>query len=141
MNKVRFGKNVVGCQGFMSRRCSCGIRSMATLSDLAAFLVNKNHIRWDPPKATVVGRIRIGGRAQTTSPADGIFGALNGYQRSEYARVVGPLYVSPLGSRWADGLRDRYEPGVEVISSDESFGGDMTSWIENLAASVGADEG
>lgn len=129
---------VRGCGGYVSARCSCGIRSMSTLSALADFMAESRQLARDPYKATVVGRVRIGGKVQHRIPG---LPAREGYQRSEYAEIVGPLYVSPLGIRWQ--IEANYGPGVAVQAPD--FGQEwlrskprQQEWLELLAESVAA---
>lgn len=100
------------CQGLVSPVCSCGVRSMDSLANLAWFL--EAPARRDPAKASVIGRIELGGRMQTQIPGRNL-GA--GYQRALYARIAGPLYVSPLAAGFADALRDAYAP-LQVHAPD-----------------------
>jgi hypothetical protein len=122
------------CQGPASATCSCGIRSMATLRDLVAFLGRDRQIIRHPDKSAVVGRIRIGGVVQRRIPG---FRPKTGYQRSQYAEIIGPLYVSPRFRRWADPLAAAYRP-VEVVGPDLLPDTDgQWDWIQRLAEHLG----
>ncbi len=105
---------------------------MSTLEQLATFLRREGEqLRRHPLKATVVGRIAIGGRVERQIPG---LTPKPGYQRSEYARLVGPLYVSPLGVDHLDGLRWAYAGMVTVHPPDvsaEQVG--QQQWLERLA--------
>jgi hypothetical protein len=100
------------CSDRVSARCSCGIRSMSTLEHLAAFLRREGEqLRRHPLKATVVGRVAVGGRIERQIPG---LTPKPGYQRSEYATLIGPLYVSPLGADHLQGLQWAYGGMVAV---------------------------
>ena len=119
------------CSGYVSERCTCGIRSMATLTDLAAFLARDRHLIRYPRKAAVVGRVRIGGKMQHRIPG---LPKRQGYQRSEFAYLAGPIFVSPFGgaSRHFDALTARYS-GVEVVGPDLiPDASSNQDWLERL---------
>lgn len=121
------------CQGYMSEDCSCGIRGMDTVSNLAAFFhCQHNLIGRDPHKADVVGRIQLGGRVHRTFPDGDV---MVGYRRAEFARIVGPLYVSPLMGGHYEALAAAYGP-VEVLppSAVPSGSEGQQGWLDSLAA-------
>ncbi len=104
---------------------------MSTLEHLAAFLRLGGQLRRHPLKASVVGRIAIGGRVERQIPG---LTPKPGYQRSEYATLVGPLYVSPLGADHLTGLQRAYAGVVSVhppAASAEQVG--QQEWLERLA--------
>jgi len=120
------------CLGYVSKDCTCGIRSMATLRDLAAFLAHDRQIHRYPLKAAVVGRVRIGGRVEHRIPG---LPRREGYARSEFAVLAGPLYVSPFGgAKHLDALARDYR-GVEVVAPDLPHT-NAQEWLEELAAHV-----
>lgn len=118
------------CLERVSPSCSCGIRSMSSLPHLAAFLASNHQLDRHPLKATVVGQVAISGRVQRRVPG---LPPRAGYQRSQYASLVGPLYVSPLGRTHLDGLRRTYEPAVRIVAPDAVASGQQ-EWLDALAA-------
>jgi hypothetical protein len=124
------------CSDRVSPRCSCGIRSMRTLEQLAAaFLRGGEQLRRHPLKATVVGRILIGGRIERQIPGP-LSKPKPGYQRAEFATLAGPLYVSPLGADHLEGLLRAYGGMVPVHAptvAAEQVG--QQEWLEGLARS------
>ncbi len=122
------------CNGYLSSSCTCGIRSIASLRSLAAFLAGDGTLRRDPSKAGAVGLVRIGGRVQRRNPG---LAPPAGYQRSEFAELVGPLYVSPSGARWADGLEQQYRR-IQVVSPEP--GAAMQGWLAGLAEHLEPNE-
>lgn len=122
------------CNGYLSPSCTCGIRSMSTLSHLAAFLASDRQLERHPLKASVVGRVLIGGRVQHRIPG---LPAVTGYQRSEFAVIDGPLYVSPVAAEHYDALRHVYD-SAQVAPVPPSYveGSGQQNWIERLAQRV-----
>lgn len=106
---------------------------MATLSNLAAFLAKDDQLYRHPDKSAVVGRVRIGGRVQHRIPG---LPRSEGYQRSEFAQLLGPLYVSPRAADWVVALREQYSP-LDVIGPDQMPAADsQQEWLEKLAVHV-----
>jgi hypothetical protein len=120
------------CIGYVSASCTCGIRSMATLLDLANFVSDGRQLIGHPPKAWVVGRVRIGGRVQHQIPA---LPPQHGYQRSEFAEIDGPLYVSPGAAKHLKDVVAHYGSARSpVFGPDFITGADGPhDWLELLA--------
>ena len=120
------------CQGLVAEACTCGIRSMMTLANLAAFWGAHPDV---PHRASVVGRIRYGGKVQHRIPD---LKVREGYTRSEYAELVGPLFVSPFGGAgWRAGrLASEYAP-IELFGPEHIVdAADTHDWLEKLAERV-----
>lgn len=128
------GKAPRRCGGYVSVRCTCGIRSMDTIACLAAFLATDRQLDRHPEKAAVVGRVRFGGRVEHRNPG---LRPPEGYNRSEFAELIGPLFVSPMAASHADGLRRTYRGCAEVVPPDATPAGSaqrQQEWVEQLAA-------
>ena len=121
-----------GCKGSVSASCTCGIRSMATLPDLATFLAMGRQLDGHPDKASVVGRVRIGGKVQHHIPA---LQPHQGYQRSEFAQIDGPLFVAPVAARHFKAVAAHYGSARSpVFGPDLITGADgPQDWLEQLA--------
>ena len=96
------------CPGGARAGCSCGLRSMATLIELLTY---QRAYRATWPWMEVVGRVEIDGavhrRTLNLTPWPG-------YQRSEFGRVAGPLFVAPWAAGHVEGLQGAYGPSVDV---------------------------
>jgi hypothetical protein len=121
------------CQGTVAPTCTCGVRSMTTLENLAAFMASDRQLDRHPEKAAAIGRVRIGGRIQHHNPG---LPRPEGYNRSEYAELIGPVFVSPLADRWTGGLSAQYGPDVLVVPPESTPAGvarGQQAWLEALA--------
>jgi hypothetical protein len=120
------------CLGLVSASCTCGIRSLATLPDLAGFLADGRQLDGFEATPLVVGRVRIGGRVQHR------VGALEphrGYQRSEFAEIDGPLFVSPSAAEHVHGVAASYGSARSPVFGPKLVTGvrGQQDWLEKLA--------
>lgn len=120
------------CLGLVSVSCTCGIRSMATLPDLAGFLADGRQLDGYDTTPLVVGRVRIGGRVQHR------VGALEphrGYQRSEFAQIDGPLLVSPSAAEHVQALVSCYGSARSPVFAPDlvARAHGQQDWLEKLA--------
>ena len=120
------------CLGLVSVSCTCGIRSMASLPDLAGWLADGRQLDGDEATPLVVGRVRIGGRVQHR------VGALEphrGYQRSELAQIDGPLFVSPAAAEYEEAVAAGYGSARSQVFGPDLITGahGQQDWLEKLA--------
>ncbi|MCW2736110.1 hypothetical protein [Nocardioides sp.] len=128
-----------GCRGLVAKDCSCGIRSMRAVSHLASFLARDSQLGRHPDKAAVVGRVRLGGRVQY-GLLPGL-GSIPGYQRSQFAEIDGPLYVSPRAAEHFETIAGHYDSArTPVVGPDFVTGASgQQDWLERLAGELPND--
>lgn len=115
------------------RDCTCGYR---IVTDLPALCQYAHHChagsvwpRFRPPTPLAFGVVEGSGLVLPGCYDDPMGADPPGTWRAEHLSLIGPLYLSPASSRWADGFRDAFD--VEVVASPPGLS--LATWLDHIA--------